>query len=175
MDELKLRDVVVSEKKQTIVVSGGGLVGLSVALLLAEGLPSSVRIHVLESRVPVPSDDRERGAGNFDARSTALSYSTYQIYEQINVWSELLPLLAPIQSIHVSRRNRFGSSQLHAVDQGWDALGWVAENQVLADVLLDAVQASDQISISFGVKIRQRSLASRSCEATAPSHTNTSS
>ncbi|MEM1141936.1 MAG: FAD-dependent monooxygenase [Pseudomonadota bacterium] len=153
MDELELRDTVVSEARHTIIISGGGLVGLSVALLLAEGLPPSVRIHVLESRGRAPANDRESCAGNFDARSTALSYSTYQIYEQINVWRKLAPLLAPIKSIHVSRRNRFGSSQLHAVDQGWDALGWVAENELLADVLLDAVQAKDQISVSFGVKI----------------------
>ncbi len=49
---------------------------------------------------------------SFDARSTALSYSSRLIYEKIQFWDELREWLCPIDSIHVSSRGRFGSSLL---------------------------------------------------------------
>ncbi|HAN28886.1 MAG TPA: 2-octaprenyl-6-methoxyphenyl hydroxylase, partial [Haliea salexigens] len=64
----------------------------------------------------------------FDARSTALSYSSEQIYRALGLWPLLQRWLCPIETIHVSSRGHFGSSVLRAVDYDWDALGHVVEN-----------------------------------------------
>lgn len=125
-----------------IVIAGSGMVGLSLALLLASKLPEDVQITLVEGMtLPTEGGPAPDYHPSFDARSTALSYSTACIYRRIGLWDRLQAGLAPIQSIHVSRRGRFGSSLLHAEEQGWKALGWVVENPCLGRALLSAVRA----------------------------------
>ena len=84
---------------------------------------------------------------SFDARSTALSYSTASIYRDLGLWADLEAGTAPIRSIHVSRRGRPGSTRLLAREQGWDALGWVVENPCLGRSLLRAVRERPRIEL----------------------------
>ena len=78
-------------ESRDIVIAGGGMVGVSLALQLAAVLPEQVRICLMEG-FPFPepvSGGRPDYHPAFDARSTALSYSTRLIYEQIGVWEDL--------------------------------------------------------------------------------------
>ena len=55
-----------------ILIAGGGMVGLSLALLLHEQLPDSARITLVEGRaLPAPGDVQAGYHPSFDARSTA--------------------------------------------------------------------------------------------------------
>ena len=131
-----------------ILIAGGGMVGLSLALLLHEQLPDSTRITVVEGRaLPAPEASQTDYHPSFDARSTALSYSTATLYRELGLWPSLLPGLAPISQIHVSRRGRFGSSLLSGEEQGWDALGWVVENPCLGRTLLAAVHNCSRVTL----------------------------
>ncbi|WOJ92350.1 2-octaprenyl-6-methoxyphenyl hydroxylase [Congregibacter variabilis] len=131
-----------------ILIAGGGMVGLSLALLLHEQLPDSARITLVEGRaLPAPGDVQAGYHPSFDARSTALSYSTATLYRELGLWSSLLPGLAPIDQIHVSRRGRFGSSLLSSAEQGWDALGWVVENPCLGRTLLAAAHDCSRLTL----------------------------
>lgn len=124
------------------------MVGLSLALLLDRQLPPHVRISLVEGAVLAPlGAARDAYHPSFDARSTALSYSTSRIYRQLGLWPALAPGLAPIRSIHVSRRGRPGSTRLLAAEQGWEALGWVVENPLLGRSLLSAVSARERIEL----------------------------
>ncbi|MEE4108407.1 MAG: 2-octaprenyl-6-methoxyphenyl hydroxylase [Halieaceae bacterium] len=133
---------------QHVLIAGGGMVGLSLALLLDRQLPSGVRITLVEgTALPSVPDTGAAYHPSFDARSTALSYSTASIYRRLGVWDVLRPGLAPIESIHVSRRARPGSTRLLAAEQGWDALGWVVENPCLGRTLLAAVRERPRIAL----------------------------
>ena len=122
-----------------ITIIGGGLVGLCAALVLQH---PARRLTIIE-------------AGNFDpqpvqglaARSIALSISSVQIFRALGLWSTIAAQAAPIRHIHVSARKRWGVTRLHAEDYALDALGYVIENQVLSDCLLQAVQASELIEL----------------------------
>ena len=130
-----------------IVIAGGGMVGLSLALLLTRKLPA-LHITLVESAALQPAASGVQGYHpSFDARSTALSYSTAQIYRELGIWERLLPGLAPIHAIHVSSRGHFGSSLLHDTEQGWEALGWVVENPCLGRSLLAAVAEEAGIAL----------------------------
>jgi 2-octaprenyl-6-methoxyphenol hydroxylase len=131
-----------------IVIAGGGMAGLSLALLLDRQLPPDVAISLVEG-VALPPAAQTTGTyhPSFDARSTALSYSTATIYRELGIWEQLQPGLAPIESIHVSRRGRFGSALLQAREQGWEALGWVVENPCLGRSLLAAVRERPRIEL----------------------------
>lgn len=137
------------KEHRDIVIAGGGMVGASLALQLAAVLPEPVSICLVEG-FPMPAPlaaGRPDYHPSFDARSTALSYSSRLVYEKIQVWEELSEWLCPIETIHVSSRGRFGSSLLRAVDYGWTALGYVVENAWLGNALIQALYRQGRVEI----------------------------
>lgn len=132
-----------------IVIAGGGMVGASLALQLAAVLPEDLSICLVEGFTLPPklASGRPDYHPSFDARCTALSYSSRLIYEKMGFWEELQAWLCPIHSIHVSSRGRFGSSLLRAEDHAWPALGYVVENAWLGNALIQALYRQDRVEI----------------------------
>ncbi len=130
-------------ERRDIVIAGGGMVGISLALLLVARLPASVKITLVEG-FPLPSAERSRPRyhPSFDARSTALSFSSRLIYQQLGIWDDIARNAAAIETIQVSNRGRFGSALLRAEEYGWPALGHVVENPWLGQCLATALAAS---------------------------------
>src|SRR5690554_2171349 len=120
-----------------VAIIGGGMVGLSLALLLARSRPA-LDILVIEAfAVNV-------GAGghlqpSFDARSTALSHGSREIFQQAGLWDALASRAATIATIHVSDRGNAGVARLAADQHGLPGLGYVLENRVLGGALIRAV------------------------------------
>jgi 2-octaprenyl-6-methoxyphenol hydroxylase len=114
-----------------IAIIGGGLVGASLALALQAGAKArGWRITLIERFAP--------GQGyqpSYDARSSALSFGTRQIYDRLGVWQAIARHAEPIRQIHVSDRGRFGVTRLSAREEGVPALGYVAENAWLGSCL----------------------------------------
>lgn len=135
-----------------ILIAGGGMVGLSLALLLHEALPEAARVTLAEGAA-LPDGPAGADHPSFDARSTALSFSTAAIYRKLDLWSRLEAALAPIERIHVSRRARFGSSLLSAREQRWEALGWVVENAALGRALLAAVRDCERVTLRCPARV----------------------
>jgi 2-octaprenyl-6-methoxyphenol hydroxylase len=136
-----------------IVIAGGGMVGASLALRLGAVLPPHVSILLVEGfALPAPAAGQAYHPV-FDARSTALSYSSRLIYEQMQVWEELSQSVCAIQSIHVSSRGRFGSTLLHAADHHWPALGYVVENSWLGITLLQQLYRRGRVEVRSPVKV----------------------
>jgi len=138
-----------------IVIAGGGMVGASLALQLAAILPPHISICLVEGfPLPKPLEQgRPDYHPSFDARSTALSYSSRLIYEKMQFWGELRQWLCPIESIHVSSRGRFGSSLLRADDYGWSALGYVVENAWLGNALIQALYRQGRVEIMSPARV----------------------
>jgi 2-octaprenyl-6-methoxyphenol hydroxylase len=132
-----------------IVIAGGGMVGVSLALQLAHSLPRETSILLVEGfpfPQPLPGHRPEYHPA-FDARSTALSYSTKLIYERLGIWQDLQQWLCPITSIHVSSRGHFGSTLMQAGDHGWPALGYVVENAWLGNALIQALYRQGRVEV----------------------------
>ena len=125
-----------------IAIIGGGMVGASLALGLAQSMPQ-LRITVLEA-FPIPENTAELQP-SYDARATALSMSTRHYYEKIGIWSQLEAKITPIYDIHVSDRGRLGSVRLSHRDQRVDALGYMVENRQLGNTLLAQIRQSPSI------------------------------
>lgn len=118
-----------------LAIIGGGLVGASLALALQEGARSrGWRIVLVEPFAPGNSYQP-----SYDARSSALSYGTQQIYRRLGLWPELSRHVAPITQIQVSERGRFGATRLLAEEEGVPALGYVVENAWLGQCLWRAL------------------------------------
>ena len=126
-----------------IVIVGGGMVGISLALLLRALQPWNILL--IEAQELASSDGPVSGAysSSFDARSTALSWSSKNIYQSIGLWPQLKKHLSAIAQIHVSDRGHVGMTRIDAGDANVDALGYVVENQWLGSVLLNQLTKTD--------------------------------
>ena len=132
--------VEVAKAQYDVVIVGGGLVGASFACMLAhKGAKTPIRILVTEAIESI------QASTSFDARSTALSYSSQQLYAKLGLWEALAPYSTPIAKIHVSDRGHFGAVRIDRSEMGVAALGYVAENQHLGVVLTQALQNSESI------------------------------
>ena len=118
-----------------IAIIGGGLVGASLALALqAEAKQRGWSICLIEPFTP--------GNGyqpSYDARSTALSFGSQQIYQRFGLWSQISQRAEPIKQIHVSDRGRFAAARLSAEEERVPALGYVVENAWLGECLWQAL------------------------------------
>ncbi|MDA7816519.1 2-octaprenyl-6-methoxyphenyl hydroxylase, partial [Porticoccaceae bacterium] len=102
-------------------------------------------ILLIEAQELASSDGPVSGAysSSFDARSTALSWSSKNIYQSIGLWPQLKKHLSAIAQIHVSDRGHVGMTRIDAGDAKVDALGYVVENQWLGSVLLNQLTKTD--------------------------------
>ena len=110
-----------------VAICGGGLVGATLALALAQ-LELSV---VLIEAAAFGSSDHP----SFDDRSTALSNGSRRIFEGLGVWPLLEREATPIRRIHISDQGRFGFARINAAEQNLDALGFVITNRIMGAAL----------------------------------------
>jgi 2-polyprenyl-6-methoxyphenol 4-hydroxylase len=123
-----------------ITIIGGGMVGISLALMLAK--QKRWKVLVLESQT-IKSESQPEYSASFDARSTALSWRSRCIFQQMGIWQKIQKQAQAITSIHVSDRGHFGMTRLQAKEAGVDALGYVVENSWLGSVLIEQVTQTD--------------------------------
>lgn len=128
-----------------ILIVGAGLVGASLALLLAN---TTLRVAISEAallQTTVKSDA--------DGRSLALTYGSVRILEKLQLWSTLAPDAVPIQTVHVSNRGHLGITRIHARDEGVPALGYVIPAALLGAHLQQALLQTKQLTILNPVKV----------------------
>ena len=106
-----------SESAVDIAIVGGGMVGVSLALLLSH-LRLGWRIRIIES---FPLHSNATLPPSFDGRSTALSHSSREIFELLGLWQSLDDGLTEIRQVHVSDRGHFGRTRLTATEQNLPA------------------------------------------------------
>ncbi len=121
-----------------VLIAGGGLVGLSLALALSG---SGLRVTVAD---PAPLDGAERAA---DERHLALSEVTCRILERLGVLATLGAAAAPIRAIHVSSAGEFGAARLSAASIGRARFGLVAPARRLLRALQQRVQSCADLQV----------------------------
>ncbi|MBE0441778.1 MAG: FAD-dependent monooxygenase [Psychrobacter sp.] len=132
--------------EQQVLIAGGGHVGLSFALLLANhGIASTL---IEKNRYPTisPNDDRNR-SHYLDSRNTALSRRTVQIYQEIGLWDKLQSHACRIDSVQISEQGSFGRAQLNKAEEKVESFGQVMENAWLGRELLLAAQQAPLITL----------------------------
>lgn len=132
-----------------VVIVGGGMVGASLAACLSACFEETPRkVLIIESFALNDSSVEANYQPSFDARATALSYGSQQIYQGMGLWQGIAEHVTPINNIHVSDRGRFGSVWMDSATEGLPALGYVADNKWLGAVLLDALHANSMIAFA---------------------------
>jgi 2-octaprenyl-6-methoxyphenol hydroxylase len=138
-----------------VVIAGGGLVGGSFALMLQAMLGKTPLRILLVDSASLSVNNAEEVGRIFDARSTALSWGSRQIYEQADIWNDLAPYVTAIKDIHVSDKGHMGATRLHSAEMDVDALGYVAENSALNKVISSGLCSNSWIDVCASSSVKE--------------------
>lgn len=131
-------------KQADVLIAGGGLVGLPLAIALARGGLSVV----VADAAPVAMVLEPR----FDGRVSALAYACVRMLAALGVWDHLAPHAQPIHEILVTdgapggRPSPF-SLHFDGGEVGAGALGHIAENRHIRLALYQAVAATPNLTL----------------------------
>ena len=110
-----------AKRQVDILIIGGGLVGATLMLALADMGYSTL---LVEAK---PFSNRVRA--DFDARTLALSPASTNILQMLKVWPLLQDDATAIETIHVSEQHCFGRARLQGDET--HSLGYVVEMQCI--------------------------------------------
>lgn len=131
-------------KKQSLVIAGGGPVGLVLALMMRQ---HELPFTVLEAR--------KRGEAYLDKRALALSYGSKMILESLGVWQTVAANATAINEIHVSQAGGLGRTKLNAAEHSLPALGYVVSYGTLMQALDESIGETDILYEAAATAIRQ--------------------
>jgi len=135
--------------RSDVLISGGGLVGQTLALALAH--------HGLTSRIVDPADPLATIAPGFDGRASAIASATWQMFGVLGLADRLAGHGCPIHAIKVSDGGQKG--ELDFVTAPEDrALGTMIENRQLRLALADAIADASLVSRHMPAKVTRRDI-----------------
>jgi 2-polyprenylphenol 6-hydroxylase len=145
---------VIDKTHFNITIIGGGMVGMSLALLLSRQ-NAEWKIALLDAQ-EFPDDVMDQlFQPSFDARSTAIAHGSMEIFESLGIWNGLNQQATAIKKIHVSDAGHLMGGLINAEDYGVDALGYVIPNHWIGRVLTSALTAQKNISLFSSVTVEK--------------------
>lgn len=149
-------------QRYDIVIVGGGMVGASLAASLSCRFRENPLSILIIERFPLNTGAAAANyQPSFDARATALSFGSRQVYAGMGVWQAIAEHVTPIRNIHVSDRGRFGSVWMDSASEDLPSLGYVADNQWLGSVLQRAISADNAITFACPATVVDVSVAAQ--------------
>ena len=125
-------------ERADVIILGGGLVGLTLAIALDK--------HGLSSIVVDPADPVKTLTPQYDGRTTAVSSSSWRMLEAIGVGERLEGKGCPIRSIRVSDGLEPGGLVFDPPADD-DPLGIMFENRLLRAALRDTAMAAKNVNL----------------------------
>lgn len=133
--------------KRELLILGGGLVGMTLALAAAR---RGLTCHVVDS-----ADPADVTAEGFDGRATAISTASWNLFRHIGLAEMLEPHGCPIDAIAVSDQMKPGRIDFRP-EPHEDSLGRMFANRTLRVTLFDAARAEPNIAWHAPVQVIER-------------------
>ena len=120
-----------------VIIAGGGITGLTQACALQH---SGLRIAVIDQHEPAPVGDA------YALRVSAINRASLQVFERAGALDRMRALrVSPFREMHVWDSTGVGQIHFDSAELGLDALGWIIENNVIQQALLEVVRQADTI------------------------------
>lgn len=130
-----------------VAVIGGGMVGATLACILARG---GVNVVLLESRQPELhwQDD------SVDLRVSALTLASQNIFEALGVWAGMAKRgVSPFREMRVWDFEGNGELHFDGADAGVDIMGYIVENRVTVAALWELIEQLPAVSVLCPARI----------------------
>src|SRR5690348_5068288 len=140
-----------SEARETdVILAGGGIVGLTIGLALAQ---AGLKVTIAE-----PMPESVQTDAKFDGRVSALSYASVRLFSALQVWPHLAPHAQPIHDILVTDGKLGGQAapfSLHfdAAELGEKSLGHIVENRHIRLGLFAAAAGQKNLTLLSGTAL----------------------
>lgn len=122
-----------------VIIIGGGLVGLSLAVALGD---AGVKVAVIEVFDPKKMDD-----AGFDGRVSAIAYGSRRMFEATGVWNDMAKHAGEILDIRIVDENSPLFLHYDFKDVGTEPMGHIIENRFLRSALFKAAGTNKNIKI----------------------------
>lgn len=127
------------KKTYDLIIIGGGIVGVTLALILAN---EGMQVVLVEAS---GIDDLKKKSESH--RSIVLAYSSRVILQTAQIWDYIAADAVPVTSIHVSDRGQFGTVKIRAIDENLPALGYVLAAEKINLILESLLMANTNIEV----------------------------
>ena len=134
-------------QRRDLVILGGGLVGMTLALAAAR---AGITSHVVDHEDPA-----KLTAAGADGRASAISTASWNLFCNIGLGDVLAPLGCPIEAIAVTDQMKPGRIDFRP-ELGDGSLGRMFANRDLRLALFDAARAEPAINWVHSVNVTQR-------------------
>lgn len=132
-----------------IVIAGGGMVGLTLALALVQG---GLRVTIAEPLSPETMADVR-----FDGRVSALAFANVRMFTALGLWPRLEALAQSVTDILISDAEPGRSASpltLHFDHREiGEPLGYIVENRHTRQALLEALAEEERVTLITGVTV----------------------
>jgi len=126
-----------------IIISGGGIAGLTLALLLGN---EGMKVHLID-----PAPPPKPGAIKPNGRTVALMQSSLDVLKASGVWDDIEPLATPLREMCIIDDSIKGHppqrTDFPAADIGMEAFGANIPNGKLRSILFSHARASKNITL----------------------------
>jgi 2-octaprenyl-6-methoxyphenol hydroxylase len=136
-----------NEAHADVVILGGGLVGMTLAIGLAK---AGITSHVVDN-----SDPAAQTAEGFDGRASAISTASWNLYEHLGMAGALAPLGCPIESIAVTDAMKPGRIDFQP-GEGDGSLGRMYANRDLRIAMYAAAAREEAITFHPNANVASR-------------------
>lgn len=131
-----------------VVIVGGGIVGMTAALALAQ--QTSFKIAVVEAKEEAAVWQKD----HYGSRVSAVSLASKRIFQALGVWDAILAKrVSPYTKMSVWDASGKGGIQFDCRDVRESTLGYIIEDQVMRDSLQQQLIASSSIDFLCPLKL----------------------
>ena len=136
-------------KQYDLIISGGGMVGASLAAALGR---QAIKVAVIEPQLPT----LEWPKTEYDIRVSAITRATENLFERVDAWSKMRDMrVAPYRHMRVWDSSGDGAVHFDSTDLGEANLGHIIENSVIHKALLDRLGELDSVELITPAQITE--------------------
>ena len=128
-----------------VVIVGGGMVGLSLAVALGN---ESISVLLIEQHSNAPLH-----ANSLDLRTTGLARSSMQFFAELGLGNQLENCATAIERLEISEKGGFGCARIDGHENRVSPIGHMAPNHELIALLSDAVLNNANITTLSPAKL----------------------
>ncbi|MDH5191358.1 MAG: UbiH/UbiF/VisC/COQ6 family ubiquinone biosynthesis hydroxylase [Gammaproteobacteria bacterium] len=134
------------EHKQDMVIIGAGMVGAALACALA---PTGLKITIVDTRPPPQISDNE-----FDLRVSAITRASQNIFSALDAWDYMQQKrVSPFREMRVWDSQGNGQIHFDVAEIGEDNLGWIVENSIIQNALVDRLTQFNNVKLVYPDRI----------------------